>query len=72
MRAGYTLRRGLCLEPEMSKTAIASQPYRPWYSILYISNATVVIGRWESELDSAKLHEVMAHPMLEAVEAKLA
>ena len=32
--------------------------------------ATVVISRWESELDSTKLHEVMAHPMLEAMEAK--
>jgi aerobic C4-dicarboxylate transport protein len=32
--------------------------------------ATVVISRWESELDSAKLHEVMAHPMLDAMEAK--
>ena len=32
--------------------------------------ATVVISRWEGELDTTKLHEIMAHPMLEAIEAK--
>ena len=25
--------------------------------------ATVVISRWENELDTAKLHQVMAHPI---------
>jgi aerobic C4-dicarboxylate transport protein len=34
--------------------------------------ATVVISRWENELDTTKLHEIMAHPMLEAIEAKAA
>jgi aerobic C4-dicarboxylate transport protein len=25
--------------------------------------ATIVVSRWEGELDPAKLHEVMAHPI---------
>jgi aerobic C4-dicarboxylate transport protein len=31
--------------------------------------ATVVISRWEGELDAGKLHNIMAHPMAEAIEA---
>jgi aerobic C4-dicarboxylate transport protein len=33
--------------------------------------ATVVISRWEGELDSAKLHEAMAHPVLLGEEMEL-
>jgi len=32
--------------------------------------ATVVISRWEGELDDAKLHEIMAHPVSDALEVK--
>ncbi len=34
--------------------------------------ATIVISRWEGELDKDKLHEVMAHPLLDHAEVKLA
>ena len=32
--------------------------------------ATVVISRWEGELDKDKLHEIMAHPLLDHAEVK--
>lgn len=32
--------------------------------------ATVVISRWEGELDKDKLHEIMAHPLLDYAEVK--
>ena len=34
--------------------------------------ATIVISRWEGELDKDKLHEGMAHPLLDHAEVKLA
>jgi aerobic C4-dicarboxylate transport protein len=33
--------------------------------------ATIVISRWEGELDSKKLHEAMAHPVLLGEEMEL-
>ena len=32
--------------------------------------ATIVISRWEGELDKEKLHEIMAHPLLDYAEVK--
>ena len=47
---------------------------RRWWSVLtnLVGNgvATVIISSWEGEFDKAKLHEIMAHPMLDAMEAK--